>query len=268
MPSSGRPAGSSVRSRGQRPVQGYVLMDDRLERRLHRLRWRRVVISLAIIGAVAGLVATYFSPLLRVQEIQIAGTDRVDAALAAQLADLGGQSMFRLDLKETEARIEALPLVKSAAAQRSWPNTVRIQISERLPWGYWRSGGTTYVIDAEGVVLPHQTALLPAEGAPVINDLSDAGLLQPGDRVDEDAVALVRATLERAPAALGIGTLEYTPQIGLSLTTESGYRVILGDSRNVDYKLAVWQAMEQELGREAMVGRTLDLRFQDRPSLR
>jgi cell division protein FtsQ len=243
-------------------------MDDRLERRLGRLRWRRVVTALAIVGVIAGLVAIYFSPLLRVQEIQIAGTDNVDSALATQLADLGGQSMFRLDLRETEARIEALPLVQSAVAQRSWPNTVRIRISERLPWGYWRSGGTTYVIDAEGVVLPHQAALFPAEGAPVIDDLSGAGLLRQGDRVDGNVVALVRATLERAPAALGIDALEYTPQVGLTLTTESGYRVILGDSQNADYKLAVWQAMEQELGREALVGRTLDLRFQDRPSLR
>ncbi len=233
-----------------------------------RLRWRRIVTALAIVGVVAVLVATYFSPLLRVQEIQIAGTTNVDPALATQLADLGGQSMFRLDLRETEARIEALPQVKSAVAQRSWPNTVRIRITERLPWGYWQSGGTTYVIDAEGVVLPHQAALLPGEGAPVIEDLSSAGLLRQGDRVDGNVVTLFQTTLERAPTTLDIDALEYTSQAGLTLTTESGYRVILGDSQNADYKLAVWQAMEQELGQAALVGRTLDLRYQDRPSLR
>ena len=35
-------------------------------------------------------------------------------------------------------------------------------------------------------------------------------------------------------------TLEYTPQQGLAITTDAGYRVVVGDSQNFDYKLAVW----------------------------
>jgi hypothetical protein len=52
----------------------------------------------------------------------------------------------------------------------------------------------------------------------------------------------------------------------LALTTDAGYRVVVGDSQNFDYKLAVWQAIEERLGRAAMVGHVLDLRFGDRPS--
>ncbi|MEE9285179.1 MAG: FtsQ-type POTRA domain-containing protein [Dehalococcoidia bacterium] len=267
MSASHRRTGSSTRSRRQRPIKGHIVPDDRLERRLRRIRWRRSVVAVAIVGVIIGMVATYWSPLLRVQEIQIAGTGNVDAFQVAQLAALGGQSMLRLDLERAEASIEALPLVKSVEATRRWPHTAHIQITERLPWGYWQVGDATYVIDAEGVVLPDLPDVRPAEGAPVIEDLSSAVVLRPGDRVDSDIVVLVQATLERAPEALGISNLEYSAEIGLTLTTESGYRVVLGDSQNVDYKLAVWQALEQELGRDAMVGRTLDLRFQDRPSL-
>jgi hypothetical protein len=42
--------------------------------------------------------------------------------------------------------------------------------------------------------------------------------------------------------------------------------VVIGDSQNMDYKLAVWQQIEKELGRETMGGHVLDLRFGDRPS--
>jgi hypothetical protein len=34
----------------------------------------------------------------------------------------------------------------------------------------------------------------------------------------------------------------------------------------VDYKLAVWQAVEEDIGREDMAGHVLDLRFRDRPA--
>lgn len=265
MPYSYRPQGASARGRHQRPIKGHLLLDERSERRLRRIRWRRMGIVLAVITTVIGIAALYWSPLLRVQQVQVVGTANVDAGQVAQLAGLEGASMLNPPLDRAEARIEALPLVQSVKAERRWPQTVRIQVTERVPWGYWRSGNTTYAIDAEGVVLQEAQ---PPGGSPVINDLGGPTTLLPGDRVDVDAVALARSMLERVPAALALGitSLEYTPEAGLSLITDVGYRVVLGDSQNVEYKLAVWQAVEEELGREAMVGHVLDLRFEDRPS--
>ncbi len=265
MPDSHRSQSGPSRRQRQRPIKGHVLVDERTERRLRRIRWRRIGIALTVFAAVIGAVALYRSPLLRVHEVQVVGTASVDAAQVAQLAHLDGDSMFNLSLGETEARIEALPLVRSASAERRWPHTVRIQVTERAPWGYWRIGDATYVIDAEGVVLPD---VQPPEGAPAINDLGGPVHLLPGDRVDVDAATLAQKMLERVPQALalGVSALEYTPEAGLSLVTDAGYRVVLGDSQNADYKLAVWQAVEKELGREAMAGHVLDLRFEDRPS--
>jgi hypothetical protein len=40
----------------------------------------------------------------------------------------------------------------------------------------------------------------------------------------------------------------------------------MGDSQNVDYKMAVWKTVEEEIGRGAMAGHVLDLRFRDHPS--
>ena len=260
-----RPSGRSAHTQSQRAIRGHILLDDRSERRLRSRRWRRIGMALIVLMAITATTVLYRSPLLRVQEIQIVGTANVEAGQIAQLADLAGHSMFALPLEEAEARIEALPLVKSVKAERHWPQTVRIQVSERVPWGYWRIGDAIYVIDADGVILPD---VQPPAGAPVINDRGGPIALQAGDRVDVDAVALARSMLERVPQALtlAISGLEYTPEIGLSLITDSGYRVVLGDSQNADYKLAVWQAVEKELGRDAMAGHVLDLRFEDRPS--
>ncbi len=265
MPSSYRQGPSFGAGRRQRAIKGHILLDERAERRLRRLRWRRLGIALVAVAAVIAAAGVYQSSLLRVQEVQVVGTTNVDAGQVAQLADLEGRSMIGLSLQQAQARIQSLPLVKSIQIERHWPQTVRIAVTERAPWGFWRIGDVTYLIDDEGVVLPN---VAPPEGAPVINDLGGPARLLPGDRVDVDAVALARSMLERVPQALAltISGLEYTPQAGLSLTTDAGYRVVLGDSQNVDFKLAVWQKVEAELGRDSMGGHVLDLRFEDRPS--
>ena len=61
-------------------VRGEVLLDDRTKRRLSRIRWRRIGTVLASAGIVAGLVALYFSPALRVHEIEVGGAATVSAA--------------------------------------------------------------------------------------------------------------------------------------------------------------------------------------------
>jgi cell division protein FtsQ len=242
-----------------------VLLDERTAGRLRRVVWRRVALVLVGMAAVGGMVALYLSPVLRVHNVEVVGTSGVSPALVVDLAGLEGNSMFRPGLDDAEARIEALPLVRSATADIRWPQTVRIQVTERTPWGYWHAGRTTYVIDQEGVVLPD---IEPREGAPTIEDLSGHLVLEPGELVDPDAVALASMVVRRATSALTleITGLEYSPQDGLSLATDAGYRVVLGDSQNMDYKLAVWQAVEEELGRDSMIGHVLDLRFHDRPS--
>ncbi len=50
------------------------------------------------------------------------------------------------------------------------------------------------------------------------------------------------------------------------MVTDANYRVVMGDSQNVEYKLAVWKTVEEDIGRGAMAGHVLDLRFRDRPS--
>jgi len=250
----------------RRALKGHVLPDERTERLRGRIRWRRILIVLGLVAAIAGAIALYRSPLLRVQEVQVIGTANLTPQQIADLADLEGASMFNAPLGDAEARIVALPMVKGVDARLRWPNKVRIEVIERTPWGHWDLAGTSYVIDAEGVVLAN---VEPAEGAPVIHDTGDPARLSPGDRVDADAVALAQVLLQSVPEqlALNVARLEYAPESGLSLVTDAKYRVVMGDSQNVDYKLAVWRTVEEDIGRAAMAGHVLDLRFRDHPAL-
>lgn len=259
----------AFRSGGPRPygraIKGHVFLDEKTERRLRRLRWRRIGIALGVITLIAGVITLYESPLLRVQNVEVVGTAAVSPQQVEQLAGLDSKSLFRLDFSAARERIQYLPMVKSVQIERHWPQTIRIQVTERAPWGFWQAGQDRYVIDDEGIVL--QDAQPPA-GAPVIRDLGNPVRLVPGDHVDADAVALTRSLVEVLPQKLDlhIASLDFSPATGLVLTTDAGYRVVIGDSQNMEYKLAVWREIEDQLGRDTMAGHVLDLRFGDRPS--
>jgi cell division protein FtsQ len=173
--------------------------------------------------------------------------------------------MFRLDTATVQRRLGLLPLIQTVSVEREWPNTVVIKVTERTPWGHWKVGNDIYVIDAEGVVLP---SIAMPEGTPLITDMSNPVRLVPGDRVDTDSVLLAQSLLQTVPQRLilNLAAIEYSQSHGLALITDAGYRVVVGDSQDIEYKLAVWGRIEQEIGREAMAGHVLDLRFRDRPS--
>ncbi|MGH9201578.1 MAG: cell division protein FtsQ/DivIB, partial [Vicinamibacterales bacterium] len=250
---------------GARPVKAEMVLDEKTARRLRRLHLRRVAMAASAVALMTAVIILYVSPLLRVQKVEVAGASIVDRSEVASLASFRGDSMLRLDEDAARERIEYLPMVRSVEIERVWPQKVRIKITERTPWGFWQVGADQYVIDAEGVVLP---AVLPPEGSPVIVDLSNPVRLVAGDHVDIDAVNLTRTLLQRVPErlSLNISSLEFSADKGLTITTDAGYRVVVGDSQNMDYKLAVWLSIEQKLGRQAMAGHVLDLRFEDRPS--
>jgi cell division protein FtsQ len=248
-----------------RPLQGHVLLGEDEEPGGPRL-WRRLLVLLLVAGLIGGALALYFTPVLRVQEVQVTGAQTLDAYYLANLADLKDASMFTVPLDDAQERLAALPMVKSVKAERRWPHTVRLVVEERQPWSYWYTEDDEYVVDADGVVLE---GAMPAPDAPVIYHRDKSAQFQPGDVIDADAVHLARQLLDSLPATLDMGLvrLEYDSREGLSLMTDAGYRVIVGDSHGLEYKLAVWEALEQRLGRQQMQGQVLDLRFGDRPSL-
>ena len=249
----------------RRALKGHVLPDEKTERRRRRLRWRRLFIAACLLAALAAALALYRSPLLRVEEVEVVGAKNLAPQQITELAGLEGASMFSAPLADAEARIVALPLVKGVRARLAWPNMVRIEVVERAPWGYWDLAGTSYVIDTDGVVL---TDVKPAKGVPVIHDTGAPAVLSVGDRVDTDAVRLAVALLSSVPKqlSLGVARFDYTPERGLSLTTDANYRIVMGDSQDFDYKMAAWKAVQEDIGRGSIAGHVLDLRFRDHPS--
>jgi cell division protein FtsQ len=64
------------------------------------------------------------------------------------------QPMFDLDLETLRKRVEAVGWVEEARVVRLLPDTLMLVVVERKQLAVWQNGGRSYVIDANGRVIP------------------------------------------------------------------------------------------------------------------
>jgi cell division protein FtsQ len=127
-----------------------------------RRSWRAWVAVGVLLLVLAAAVALH-SPWLSVQEIEIAGADRVDAAGRLEDAGIGtGAIMIWLDTAAVEETVGADPWAASVRASREWPDRLVVEVEERVP-ALWVEGTSGWMLVAEdGVVL--EVADEPGDG--------------------------------------------------------------------------------------------------------
>jgi cell division protein FtsQ len=247
------------------PVEGALPpRGPRVVRRRHMGAW--LALSLALLLIVAGTVAWRLqrSSYFVVTRVEVTGTQALDRGAVANLSGVLGKQIYEVDPKLSAKAIQRLPVVESVKCARLWPNGVRISVQERRPWGTWQIGGVNYLVDENGVVLDIVSTPWPV----TIYELDAAPGLRPGDQVDGDAVRMARLLLDRLPNTMAqqVARLEYSSSTGLELLTNQNVRVRLGDSQGLDYKLAVWQALNAKVGAKNV--HLIDLRSAERPYYR
>ena len=133
-----------------------------------RESWRAWLMRGAI-AAVAGgvLVAAVhfflFSPsviLTAPEQVEVSGNQYVSRETVVNLfAADQGRSVLRVPLEERRSAIEGIAWVGQAHLLRILPNRIRVEIVERQPVAFLRSGSDLALIDASGVILER-----PAQG--------------------------------------------------------------------------------------------------------
>ncbi len=229
-----------------------------------KLRWTWVLAGFSLIIAAVATYVGLRSPMFDVDTVRVAGVDTLDGAALAEISGLQGESMFRLNLEEATANLQALPQVKSVTFERDWPKSVTINIVERVPYAFWSVGGREYTVDADGIVLAVGS---PSGPAPRIIEPDANRIMGPGDQVHPDALALAARISFESPKILGqsVDILEYRPGIGVTAVFSSGMRVTFGDERSYEYKVAVLSNLLLDLqARGVAQPRAVDLRFGER----
>lgn len=124
--------------------------------------YRRLLIFSVISagGASAAFVAGRFvlySPqvlLIKPEQIEVLGNRMVgrETIVDKFYADRG-RSVLRVPLGARRAALEAVPWVEQASVHRILPNRIRVEITERTPVAFLRSGADLSLVDAHGVIL-------------------------------------------------------------------------------------------------------------------
>jgi cell division protein FtsQ len=209
------------------------LLSDRrlLERRraivVERVRRRRRVLLAVVVAVVAsvGLYQLARSPLFGLTEVRVegAGPDLRAAVLSAANVR-SGQPYLDIDPGAVRRRVEALPAVASARVARSYPSSLRIVVSERVPTAVVSSGGAYWLVAADGMVL-RRLAGRPAPGRGALPLVADVPLppgVGPGTRLPPDnplanalsALGHMDPVLKRQVAAVTAGSID-SLQLGL-----------------------------------------------------
>ena len=132
------------------------------------LAWRRVLAVALGVGLVAGAVwLVFFSSVLAVSGVRVEGTHVLTPSVVRRAAQvpLGGP-LATADLAAVTRRVERLPAVKAVDVSRSWPDSVRIDVTERRAVAAVEQGGSGRLrgVDDQGVVFRsfrHRPARLP-----------------------------------------------------------------------------------------------------------
>ncbi len=167
--------------RRQKPVE---IRKRKFSRKTWPLYRRILVAGVAAICAGFALyeAANYllYSPgvLMRgADQIEVQGNRFVpQESIAEKFSQDMGRSVVRVPLTERREAIESLPWVEEAHVQRVMPNRIRVEITERVPVAFLRTGSDLSLVDAKGVILER-----PVDGDfkfPVVGGIGESTSLE------------------------------------------------------------------------------------------
>jgi hypothetical protein len=133
-------------------------------RRLHVL-----LIGVAVVCVLGVGIGVLVSPLTGIHQVRTAGNVHESRSEVRRVAGLvAGTPLLSINPGAAEARLKRLPWILTATVHRSWPTTVSVHVTERLPVGIVGTGspGSLALVDRTGRVLadvaPVNAPLLPA----------------------------------------------------------------------------------------------------------
>jgi cell division septal protein FtsQ len=155
---------------------------------------RLVLAVIAALGALWLVARVAAGPLLAVRHVLVTGDSPLPEAEVIAAAGIGmGDPLITLDAAAVRARLEALPLVRSAAVEVRFPGTVRLALERRaavaLVVAERNDRSLPAMVDADGTIFAVARRAEEAD-LPVLSGLT-LGTAGIGSTLGPEAVALL-----------------------------------------------------------------------------
>lgn len=211
-------------------------------------RWLMILVVLILLGALA--VWVYNSPYFPVKQVKIEGeiqrTGGKQLQAVAQKYIRG--NIFRADLNGAQEAFAKLPWVDKVTVRRRLPDTVEIDLVERIPVARWKESG---LIDSNGSLFNAATD----EKFPVFSGEPGTGKIMVKHFNEFNAIL--------KPLGLAVAELEYSPRSAWTVGLDNGISVRLGrenETKRLQRFAEMWPGILQaQQGNLAYV----DMRYRD-----
>ncbi|MEZ4520387.1 MAG: FtsQ-type POTRA domain-containing protein [Thermomicrobiales bacterium] len=192
----------------------------------------------------------------RVESVAVEGVEYGSDREVVDASRLLQQSAFDANVEETVARVAALPYVESVSVEIVFPGRATISIDERTPLFILQRDDGASLVSSGGDVIASGVV----DGLPLLQVERSSDL--PDDAVTPELVDAVTAIA----GIYGPGAdLIWSEDVGLAMEFSRGRLVIFGDATEIESKLVVLGAIEDQLDGDWT---QLDLRVPTRPAYR
>ncbi len=114
--------------------------------------WGRILAVFGPISLTAAVLASFFTPILAVEQIQFVGNERIsEAELESALEPLYDRPMTTINDDEVAELLGDFPLIETFTTQAEPPHTLRVSIRERQPILILVRQGKNFLYDAAGI---------------------------------------------------------------------------------------------------------------------
>ncbi len=220
---------------------------------LRRLKpWLLAAAGLIVVGVLGWLV--WFSPYLLAERVSVSGVKVLHPPQVIARADVPKVPLISVDIDKIRAAVAKLPPVKSVEVSRSWPHTIKIDITERTAIAVVPRGTQFAGMDESGVLF--RDYLTKPAKLPLIADSASA------DREAREEAAHVVGSL--SPALWSrVESVEVTSIDGITLVMRNGQRVVWGRASDSEAKAEVLEILIKRPG-----VKVIDVSVAGRPTTR
>lgn len=237
-------------------------------RRARRGTLGRVIVAVEITGGC--LVAAYLvwsayanvmaSERLKVERVDVRGSRFLsEGEVRELLGPAVGENILGVDIESLKARLRASPWVADATVSRTLPDTLRVDIRERLPLALAELE-RLYLMDGTGTLIDLYGPRTSGFDLPIVRGLIGASGEERRDRA-EKAGALLR---DLGDLAAEISELEVEPSGDLKLVLRGKGELLRMGPPPYRARFLTYLGLREELARRCPDAEYFDLRFKDR----
>jgi cell division protein FtsQ len=221
--------------------RGLASSRARFQRRATEVRRRPLRLwawaggAVALVALLVWLVA--WSPVLAVRTVEVVGVPDDEVAPITELARVPlGEPLARVDTTAVADRVAERATLADVSIERSWPSTLVIHASPRVPFLVVKNPqGQLKVVDETGVAYA-EVSTAP-KGVPVVSAASAAALSQDALATAVSVVRVLPDSLQRRVSAVTISSAN------LATLKVGGTTVVWGGVDEPERKLAIVEAL-------------------------